>query len=378
MTESKTKSNANSNTSPIKRTSLFQCHVDAGGKVVDFSGWEMPVSYGSQIEEHHAVRTASGMFDVSHMTILDVTGSGGKGFLSRLLANNIDKANTAGKAIYTCMLDESGGIVDDLIAYYMSDEHYQLIVNAGTREKDIAWITKHLPEDVSLQERKDLALVAVQGPEAQDKLLSVLPATMGDQLSGLKRFSAVAVDGWFIARTGYTGEDGFEIALPEEQAPQFWNSLIDAEVRPCGLGARDTLRLEAGMNLYGSDMSEAVSPLECGLEWTIGWKPTERDFIGRSALEKQKASANHQVFVGLVLEGRGVLRGHQKIYQGDREVGEVTSGTYSPTLEKSIAFARVDAGLHGQCDVLIRDKKVPATFVTLPFVKNATLAYKTI
>lgn len=375
-----TTSDSSKNNLPVTpaRTPLFQNHVDAGGKLVDFSGWEMPVNYGSQIEEHKAVRTGAGVFDVSHMTIVDFSGEGCRAFLSRLLANDINKANTAGKAIYTCMLTEQGGIVDDLIAYYLDDTHYRLVVNAGTRDKDIAWLNLHLPENVEMYERTDLAMLAVQGPEAEKRLARILDNEKTAQLETLKRFSACVVDEWFIARTGYTGEDGFEIALPGDDANKLWTELLAQDVRPCGLGARDTLRLEAGMNLYGSDMSESVSPLESGLNWTIGWEPVDRDFIGRSALEAQRESRTHRVMKGLVLEGRGVLRGHQKIFKDGREVGEVTSGTFSPTLQKSIAFARVDADVKGQCDVLIRDKHIPASVVTIPFVRNGEAAYKAV
>lgn len=371
-------SNTNVSPHPPRRTPLYQCHVKSNGKLVDFSGWEMPVNYGSQIEEHHAVRNTAGMFDVSHMTILDFNGPGCKTFLSRLLANNIEKATLPGKAIYTCMLNDEGGIIDDLIAYYMNDEHYRLIVNAGTREKDIAWIKQFLPGDVYMQEREHLALLAIQGPEAEQFLTPLLPPAMGAQLKNLKRFSAIAADECFVARTGYTGEEGYEIALLPDDAILLWDALQAAGVRPCGLGARDTLRLEAGMNLYGSDMSEASTPLESGLAWTVGWEPEDRAFIGREALEAQKAAAGHSVFVGLVLNGRGVLRGHQKVIKDNREVGEVTSGTFSPTLQQSIAFARVDADLAGQCEVMIRDKKVQATVVTIPFVKKGKLAYKSV
>jgi len=373
MTESNTPANT-----AARRTPLYQCHVAAGGKLVDFSGWEMPVNYGSQIEEHHAVRRHAGVFDVSHMTIVDFSGAGCRDFLARLLANDITKAKSPGKAIYTCMLTEQGGIVDDLIAYCLDTTHYRLVVNAGTRAKDIAWFQQHLPADVVMQERPELAMLAVQGPEARSRLVSILEPEKSTLINSLARFSAVTADEWFIARTGYTGEDGFEIALPAGDAVTLWQQLLQHDVRPCGLGARDTLRLEAGMNLYGNDMSESVSPLECGIEWTVGWKPSNRVFIGREALESQRNSASHQVMKGLVLEGRSVLRGHQKVLKNDQQVGEVTSGTFSPTLQKSIAFARVEPDLSGSCDVLIRDRKVCASVVTIPFVKHNEAAYQAV
>jgi len=316
------------------------------------------------------------MFDVSHMTIVDLTGAECAKFLSTLLANDIAKADVPGKAVYTCMLTDSGGIVDDLIAYHLSDEHYRLIVNAGTREKDLYWMSGYLPSHLALRERPDLAMVAIQGPLAKARLLEVLDKKQAAALEPLKRFTATSVDDWFIACTGYTGEAGYEIALPGDDAVALWQRLEAVGVKPCGLGARDTLRLEAGMNLYGSDMSEEVTPLECGIAWTVGWEPVEREFIGRAALEAQRNLGQHQVMKGLVLEGRGILRGHQKVFVGERCVGEVTSGTFSPTLQKSIAFARVDADVSGQCDVSIRDKKIPAQVVSIPFVKNGEPCFK--
>jgi len=357
-----------------QRTPLYQSHVEAGGKLVDFSGWEMPVNYGSQIQEHHAVRTGCGVFDVSHMTIIDFTGPGCKEFLSRLLANDIGKASSPGKAIYTCMLNDTGGIIDDLIAYNLAENQYRLVVNAGTRDKDIKWLKQHLPENVSMQEKTELAMLAVQGPAATEKLGSIPKIARSEILAQLKRFSAVNADEWFVARTGYTGEDGFEIALPAADAVVLWNDLVACGVVPCGLGARDTLRLEAGLNLYGSDMSEDVSPLESGIEWTVSWEP--RDFIGRAALVAQREAGTYRVMKGLVLESRGVLRGHQPIIQGGIEMGEVTSGTFSPTLQKSVALARVEPALTGECEVLIRDKKLPARVVSVPFVRNGQAAFQ--
>ena len=366
-----------------QRTALYQSHLDAGGKLVDFSGWEMPVNYGSQIDEHHAVRQAAGMFDVSHMTILDFSGNGCKGFLARLLANDIARikpsANSAGKALYTCMLNDNGGIVDDLIAYAIDDNHYRLVVNAGTREKDISWINTQLQAnagtDVSMTERAELAMIALQGPQAIDHLKACVNSDAVSSIGTLSRFSAVQVGDWFIARTGYTGEDGVEIALPEEAAVTLWQQLRDAGVQPCGLGARDTLRLEAGMNLYGSDMDESVSPLDCGLQWTVAWEPANRDFTGRAALQAQHDSGSARIMSGLVLQGRGVLRGGQKVYQGEQLLGEVTSGTFSPTLQKSIAFARLSSTVDGVVEVAIRDKRVAASVVTIPFVKNGAATF---
>jgi aminomethyltransferase len=342
-----------------------------GGKMVPFGGWEMPLHYGSQLEEHHQVRRAAGMFDVSHMTVVDFRGKEVKAYLQRLLANDVDKLKLSGKALYSCMLNEQGGVVDDLIVYYLSDDWYRMVVNAGTTEKDLAWLEKQAAGfDIDLTPRADLAMIAIQGPQAREKTLPLLSETLRQAGAELKPFNAVADGEWFLARTGYTGEDGFEIMLPGDQAAAFWQQLKQAGVEPCGLGARDTLRLEAGMNLYGSDMDEETSPLESGLGWTIAWEPAERDFIGRSALEPQRQDAKRKRFVGLVLTGRGVLRNHLQLFDGDRPIGEVTSGGFAPTLERSIAFARVEADSGERCEVEIRGKRVPAQVVKPPFVRN--------
>lgn len=353
-----------------QRTPLYDAHVAAGGKVVDFAGWEMPVHYGSQVEEHHAVRQDSGMFDVSHMTVVDLKGPEVRAFLSQLVANDVAKLQTAGKALYTCMLDQQGGIIDDLIIYFMAEDWFRLVVNAGTRDKDMAWINQQADgKDLTVTERSDLAMIAVQGPNAREKAQTLLSAELAAAAAELAPFSAAAEGELFVGRTGYTGEDGYEIVLPAAEAPAFWQGLLDAGVRPCGLGARDTLRLEAGMNLYGSDMDESSTPLESGLAWTVAMKD-ERDFIGRQALEAQKAAGVPRKMVGLVLEGRGVLRGHQTVLDNGEEVGEVTSGTWSPSLEKSVALARVSADCGDQVDIQIRNKQVPARVVKYPFVRN--------
>jgi len=356
-----------------QRTPLYQCHIESGGKLVDFAGWEMPVNYGSQIEEHHCVRQHAGMFDVSHMTIVDISGRSAHAYLSKLLANNIDKASPQGRALYSCMLDEKGGVIDDLIAYNIGENAYRLVVNAGTRDKDLAWMRSHQLDDMDISERPELAMIAVQGPDTPELLHTMLGPVEGQRLTQLSRFCAENFGKWFVARTGYTGEDGFEIALPASEAMALWSKLIDVGVRPCGLGARDTLRLEAGMNLYGNDMDEAVTPLDCGLAWTVAWQPQERDFIGRSALEQQLSGDSAHVFCGLVLQGRGVLRHGQEIYQADAPIGVVTSGTFSPTLQKSIAFARLRKPVSGTCDVKIRENLIPADIVKLPFYKNGAV-----
>jgi aminomethyltransferase len=345
--------------------------VADGGKLVDFAGWDMPINYGSQIDEHNNVRNDAGMFDVSHMTVVDLTGERTREFLRYLLANNVDRLKDSGKALYSCMLNDDGGVIDDLIVYFLSDDFFRMVVNAGTREKDIAWLEKQAPAfGVTVTERPELAMIAVQGPNAREKALPLLSDQVREKAAGLKPFVGVLDGDWFIARTGYTGEDGFEIVLPADAAATFWRQLRDAGVRPTGLGARDTLRLEAGMNLYGSDMDETVSPLEAALGWTVAWEPAERDFIGRAALEKQREAGTKQKLVGLLLEDKGVLRNHQKVVtDGDGE-GEITSGSFSPTLQRAIAFARVPKATGDTCQVDVRGKLLSARVVKPPFVRN--------
>jgi len=341
-----------------------------GGKMVDFAGWEMPIHYGSQIEEHHQVRKDAGMFDVSHMTVVDMKGEQVTEFLKKLLANNVDKiVGKPGKALYSCMLNERGGVIDDLITYYMDDAWFRTVVNAATRDKDLAWIEKQAAAfGVTVEVRDDLAMIAVQGPNARAKALTVLGEAC-KSAGDLGAFFATECDGKFVARTGYTGEDGFEIMLPNAEAAAFWQALADAGVKPCGLGARDTLRLEAGMNLYGTDMDEEISPLEAGLAWTLSLDEG-RDFIGRGPLEALKAEGAKRKLVGLLLVDRGVLRGHQKVVVEGVGEGEITSGTFSPTLGQSIAFARVPAGTGDTCQVEIRGKLLNAKVVKYPFVRN--------
>ncbi|WP_250656618.1 glycine cleavage system aminomethyltransferase GcvT [Alkalimarinus coralli] len=358
------------------KTALYETHVACGGKIVDFGGWDMPIHYGSQLEEHHVVRKASGMFDVSHMTIVDLAGDDAKRYLRYLLANDVDKLKEVGKALYSAMLNEQGGVIDDLIVYNMP-EGYRLVVNCGTREKDLAWMQKQADGfDVLLTERPELSMVAVQGPEAIEKAKQVLGGDKAEVISSLKVFQGLESDGWMLCRTGYTGEDGLEIIVPESEVVSFWQNLQSAGVKPCGLGARDTLRLEAGMNLYGSDMDETVSPLQANMAWTIAWQPDDRNFIGRAALETEKAEGVKSKLVGLVLEERGVLRSHQKVVVEGIGEGEITSGTFSPTLGYSIAMARVPADTSDQCAVEMRKKLQTVKVVSPPFVRNGARVYK--
>jgi aminomethyltransferase len=369
----------------LKATPLNSVHRALGAKMVDFGGWDMPVNYGSQIEEHNAVRGDAGMFDVSHMCVVDLRGANVRAFLRGLLANNVDKLQAPGKALYSCMLNRQGGVIDDLIVYYFAEDWFRLVVNAGTAEKDIAWIRQQNDATSSgltiTPRRADLsadgiALVAVQGPNARAKVWQVVPQTRGAS-EGLKPFNAVIVHDTpfgelMVARTGYTGEDGFEIGVPASQVDALWNALAAAGVKPAGLGARDTLRLEAGMNLYGQDMDDSVSPLDAGLAWTVDLV-SARDFIGKAALQQNGQKQN---FVGLILrEKGGILRAHQKVVAASGNAGEITSGTFSPSMQQAIALARVplDVAIGDTVHVEIRDKKLAASVVKLPFVRNGKI-----
>ena len=339
--------------------------------MVDFGGWDMPVQYSSQIGEHHAVRRAAGVFDVSHMGVLDLRGAGVRPFLQRLLANDVARLKAPGKALYSCMLNERGGVRDDLIVYFLNDYWYRMVVNAGTRDRDLAWIRGQARRaEVEVTERTDLAMLAVQGPEARAKAAQLLPPADGAAALALDSFVGRELGRWFVARTGYTGEDGFEIMMPAADAVAAWRGLNALGVASCGLGARDTLRLEAGMNLYGNDMDESTQPYESNLGWTVALAPGERDFIGRAALEPLARAGSPRKLVGLLLEERGVLRAHQRVAAGPAGEGEITSGTYSPTLERSIALARVPAATAGQVQVEVRGKLLPARVVKPPFVRT--------
>jgi len=357
----------------LKKTILNAAHRAMSARMVDFGGWDMPVNYGSQIEEHHAVRNNCGMFDVSHMCPVDLVGTDCRKFLSRLVANDVAKLKVSGKALYAAMLNQTGGVIDDLIIYFLSETRFRLVINAGTALKDLDWMQAKLAEwqlDVTITQRRDgndpLGIIAVQGPNARAKVWEVLPQAKA-ATEGLKAFFAAEVDQYFIASTGYTGEDGYEIMLPAGEAEALWNALNKAGVAPCGLGARDTLRLEAGMNLYGQDMDETVSPLDAGLAWTVSLN-TERDFVGKSALT---ATGQNKQFLGLILLDKGVLRGHQQVItkQGN---GEITSGSFSPTLQQSIALARLPLGvaIGDEVEVDIRGKLLKAKVTKPVFARN--------
>lgn len=363
----------------LKQTALHPMHLQEHAKMVDFAGWDMPLHYGSQLEEHRAVRNDAGMFDVSHMGIIDVNGEEGFSFLSHLLANNVAKLNSSCSALYTCMLNPQGGILDDLIVYAINPNLYRLVVNASTVEKDLHWIqqqAKGYKVQVSLQ--PGLSILAVQGPQAISKIISAFPQ-FKSILSSLKHFQCAFAnvnknvnehDSIFIARTGYTGEDGVEMIIPKEQVTQLWQTLSQAGIKPVGLGARDTLRLEAGLNLYGQDMDESLTPLESNLAWTVALEPKDRDFIGRSALLSQLEEGVKQSLVGIVLLGKGVLRHDQRIFAGDKFLGKITSGSFAPTLNQSIALARLQAHSTDMAEVEIRGQRLPVKIVKPPFVRR--------
>lgn len=365
-----------------KRTSLYQKHLDAGAKMVDFSGWEMPINYGSQIEEHNQVRSAAGVFDVSHMTVVDVSGSDAEAYLRRLLANDVARLDEVGRALYSGMLNEDGGVIDDLIVYRMSFG-YRVVVNCATRVKDLRWMALQTSGfSVSVEERPRLGILAIHGPESIDRVCAILQdcGREGDSeaaaIRALGNFRGVELEDWFVARTGYTGEKGLEVILPEDQAPQFWDALLRGGVSPIGLGARDTLRLEAGMNLYGHDMDETISPLAANMGFSIAWEPPSRDFIGRAALIAQRAEQEEgrlPILTGIVLEQRGVLREGQQLScraadGSELGTGVVTSGTFSPTLKHAIALARVPLNT-ASCDVDLRGKPTPVRLVKPNFVR---------
>jgi aminomethyltransferase len=346
----------------LHHTPLYAKHIANNARMVPFHGWEMPLHYGSQLEEHNAVRSQSGVFDVSHMTIVDVLGAGTRQFLRRILTHDVDKLQHTGRALYSPMCNERGGIIDDLIAYQRAPDNYRLVLNSATKEHDLAWLRQQIDGfSAGLQERHDLAILAVQGPQAIPIMLNILNAAQSDAISTLARFECVDVAQWFFARTGYTGEDGLEIIVPREKVEALWDNIINAGIKPCGLAARDTLRLEAGMLLYGQDMDETTSPLESGLAWTVTWAPQERDFIGMGAMLSQKQFGVKRKLVGLTLSEKAVMRAGQRVFVNHTPVGVITSGTYSPTLGHSIALARIPTDLEGDLSVEIRDKLYPVS-----------------
>ncbi|HYQ50019.1 MAG TPA: glycine cleavage system aminomethyltransferase GcvT [Pseudomonas sp.] len=356
-----------------QRTLLYDLHLALGAKTVDFGGWDMPLHYGSQVEEHHQVRSDCGVFDVSHMTVIDVDGSDATVWLRRLLANDVARLDSVGKALYSPLLNEAGGVIDDLIVY-RTENGYRLVTNAATRAKVLAWLESQSNDFlVGIEVRPDLAILAIQGPQARDKVAALLSASRAALIRELRPFEGLVEGDWFIARTGYTGEDGLEIIFPGNEAVAFYNDLVGAGIAPSGLGARDTLRLEAGMNLYGQDIDESHTPLTSNLGWSIAWEPAERDFIGRAGLLAEIEQGVQDKLVGLVLEERGVLRAHQVVRVAGIGEGEITSGSFSPTLSKSIALARVPMATGDRAEVEIRGKWYPVRVVKPTFVRHGKI-----
>ena len=346
----------------LQQTPLIDCHRQDGAKLVDFSGWEMPIHYGSQVEEHHQVRTHAGLFDVSHMTLVDISGPDQAAYLKRLLANDIGRLDV-GRALYTAMLNVEGGIIDDLIVY-RREQNYRLVVNCATKEKDVAWMLQHAEGfDVAVETPSDYAIIAVQGPASRKMLSAVLAEADVADLEALRPFSFFERESAMFARTGYTGESGFECIVRASEGVELWQSLRQAGASPIGLGARDTLRLEAGMNLYGQDLDETVCPAAANLSWTVVTKG--RDFIGQDAMAAHATS--HERQIGVQLIGKGVLRAGYRLFLDDDAVGVVTSGAFSPTLARGIGLARVRTSSK-TLEVEIRGKRQAVEVVSLPFV----------
>ena len=353
----------------MRHTPLAAEHRAAGARLVDFVGWEMPLHYGSQIDEHLAVRGDSGVFDISHMLAIDVEGSEAGAFLRRALANDVARLRRAGKALYSCMLAGDGGVLDDLIVYFLAADRYRMVVNAATADDDLAWLERLQPPGVVLRPRLDSAILAVQGPRARERCHAALPE-LREAGAALEAFCGAGIGDAFVARTGYTGEDGYELMLPAAQAADAWRRLVAAGVRPCGLGARDTLRLEAGLNLYGQDMDSTVTPYECGLGWTVDLA-APRDFVGKTALRERVPA---WTMLGLVLGAGGVLRARQPV-QSAHGNGVVTSGTFSPTMQASIALARLPTACRPgeEVEVAVRGRQLRARAVQPPFVRHGKI-----
>ncbi|MFW0097254.1 MAG: glycine cleavage system aminomethyltransferase GcvT [Coxiella endosymbiont of Haemaphysalis qinghaiensis] len=355
----------------LRRTPLYEEHFQAKARFVDFAGWIMPLHYGSQVDEHHQVRQHVGIFDVSHMGVVDIKGEDTKSFLRSLLANDVAKLKEPGYALYSCMLNEVGGVSDDLIVYYLSFSHYRLVINAVTREKDIAWMNEQSRlYRVTIKDRPQMCIIAIQGPEVFYIIQRIFDNDTSAKVMHLKPFQFVLTGDFLIARTGYTGEDGLEIIVPDLRVHELWQKAVSFGAKPCGLGARDTLRLEAGLNLYGVDMDETTSPLSSNLAWTVSWDDPNRNFIGRAALENQLDRGIEEQLVGLIMKEPGILRNHQKVFLHDQKKGEITSASFSPTLKHAIAFARIPSESFKGAFIERRGKKIPVKIIKPPFVRR--------
>lgn len=354
----------------MKKTALYDEHIKANAKIINFFNWSMPINYGSQLKEHNYVRNDAGMFDVSHMSIVDLKGRVSYDFLRYLLANDIAKINK-NKSLYSVMLNASGGIIDDLIIYCIADNHYRMVINAACSEKDLNWINTNAKDfQVDIDPLNDYAIIAVQGPNAVDKTIKAAPKLKAAK--NLTKFSNIIIDDIFIARIGYTGEDGFEIMLKNNPALSLWKQLLKVGIKPCGLGARDTLRLEAGFNLYGNEMNEQTTPLETNLIWSVDFKDNNRKFIGKESLKKQLKLGVKNQLKGMILTTKGVLRNNQEVFT-NKGIGKVTSGSFSPTLNKAIAFVSVPTAADSAVEVKLRAEKVKAKLIKMPFYKNGKI-----
>ncbi|MEJ2084158.1 MAG: glycine cleavage system aminomethyltransferase GcvT [Acidobacteriota bacterium] len=361
--------------SEAKRTPLYQAHLEAGAKMVDFAGWTMPVQYSGVIEEHRAVRQAAGLFDVSHMGQIRVTGASAESFLQSVTPNDVSRL-TRGRAHYSGLLTEAGTYIDDLLVYRLGDEDFLLVVNAANADKDFDWLRSRSAGEVELEDvSEDWALLALQGPRAREILASLTPC----DIDALKyyRFAVDAVAGGeaIISRTGYTGEDGFELYLQPDHAPAVWRQLLETGapvgLRPAGLGARDTLRLEAGMALYGHEIDDTTTPFDAGLNWVV--KMDKGEFVGRGALEAQQQQGSTRSLVGFEVQDRGIARQGHRVVAADEEIGWVTSGTWSPTFEKALGMAYVPrsaTAIGTDLTLDVRGRSVAAKVVDLPFYKR--------
>lgn len=359
----------------MKKTPLYDTHVKMGGKMVEFGGWLMPVQYSGIIEEHQAVRSAAGLFDVSHMGEVEITGRGALALIQKLITNNAAKLNI-GKAIYSPMCYETGGIVDDLLIYRLEEDRYWLVVNAGNKDKDVDWIRRYQTKDAQVADISDkVGQIALQGPKAQD-ILELLTTTKLDFLPYYHFIQIpVAGIGALVSRTGYTGEDGFEIYGDAEKIKFWWEEILRAGqplgLLPAGLGARDTLRFEAKLPLYGHELSAAITPLEAGLSIFVDWE--KPDFIGRAALLQQKTAGADRKLAGFVMKDRGIARAGFQIEKDGIVIGEVTSGSYAPTLQQNLGLGYVkkeEAAIGNEIMVVIRGKRLRAEIIKTPFYKR--------
>jgi len=345
----------------MKKTYLNEFHSTHDGNLVDFSGWEMPINYGSQINEHNEVRTNVGIFDVSHMAVFDFSGDNQVEFLKKLLPNDVTKILNSKRALYSPLLNENGGILDDLIVYHTGNNHFRIISNCATRQQNNDWFNEKAKQfEVKVNFQENASIIAIQGPNS-DEVLSTLYSL------DLKNFHIYQDDEVMIARTGYTGEIGFEIISNQKKGLELWNHFISKDVKPIGLAARDTLRLEAGLNLYGSDMTINNHPYESNLGWTIDNSDENRNYIGKNSLAIEAESKKK--LIGFYTEERGVLRAGSKVHFAGGE-GIVTSGTWSPTFKKNIGFCRVDANYPAQGNALLRDKEINLHFCETNFLKH--------